>query len=76
MAQVNIQLDLSTFRSLEMIALRRNTSVSQWIKDRVKTELKQEWPKNYFSLFGALKEGDLDEPQEIAFSNDSQREKL
>ena len=37
---------------------------------------KKSWPKNYFSLFGALEEGDLLEPREIPFKYDSNRENL
>ena len=34
------------------------------------------WPEDYFSLFGALDEGDLVEPREIPFKHDSNRENL
>ena len=67
MAQVNIQLDASTLRALEMAATKHRTSVSKWIKDRIRLGLKQEWPENYFSLFGSLDKDDLVEPPEIPF---------
>ena len=36
----------------------------------------ESWPEDYFSLFGALDEGDLVEPGEIPFKHDSNRENL
>ncbi len=64
MTQISIQVDAN------------NTSVSKWIEDRVHRELKQEWPENYFSLFGILDEGDLVEPSEIPFIHEGKRESL
>ena len=34
----------------------------------------QDWPEDYFSLFGSLDEDDLSEPPEIRFSYESRRE--
>ncbi len=76
MAQISIQLDASTLKTLEMTAAKNRTSVSKWIKDRIRIGLKQEWPENYFSLFGLLDEEDLVEPPEIPFEYEAQREHL
>jgi hypothetical protein len=76
MAQVSIQLDANTIKALEVTATRNHTSVSKWIKDRIRLGLKQEWPENYFSLFGSLGEDDLVEPSEIPFEYEAQREHL
>jgi len=76
MIQICIQLDDSTVKMLEFTAARNNTSVSEWIKDRIHKELKFEWPDHYFSLFGVLGEEDLSEPMEIPFKHDIQREEL
>ncbi|MCX6581540.1 MAG: hypothetical protein NT166_15305 [Candidatus Aminicenantes bacterium] len=76
MSQISIQLDASTIKMLESTAARSHTSVTEWIKDRIYRSLKQEWPENYFSLFGALDEDDLHEPPEIPFSYESIREEL
>ena len=76
MAQVSIQLDANTLRALETTAARNRTSVSKWIKDSIRIGLKQEWPEDYFSLFGSLDEEDLVEPPEIPFEYESRREHL
>ncbi|UCH96330.1 MAG: hypothetical protein JSV88_05605 [Candidatus Aminicenantes bacterium] len=33
----------------------------------------ESWPVDYFSLFGALDEGDLVEPREIPFKHDIEK---
>jgi hypothetical protein len=76
MAQISIQVDANTLKALEMTAARNRTSVSKWIKDRIRLGLRQEWPENYFSLFGSLDEDDLIEPPEIPFEYEAQREHL
>ncbi|MCP4156786.1 MAG: hypothetical protein GY757_54230 [bacterium] len=73
MAQISIQLDANTLKALEMSASRNHTSVSNWIKERIRLGLKQEWPENYFSLFGSLDEDDLAEPPEIPFEHEAER---
>jgi len=76
MSQISIQLDASTIKMLESTAARSHTSVKQWIKDRIYRGLKQEWPEDYFSLFGSLDEEDLCQPPEIPFSYESSRVEL
>ncbi|MGD2084602.1 MAG: DUF2281 domain-containing protein [Candidatus Aminicenantes bacterium] len=57
----------------------------QFLKGKINGEKKktsttgdreESWPEEYFSLFGALDEGDLVEPREIPFKHDSNRENL
>lgn len=76
MAQISFQLDARTLKAVEMTAARNHTSVSKWIRDRIRIGLKQEWPENYFSLFGSLEEDDLTEPPEVPFEYEAQREHL
>jgi hypothetical protein len=76
MPQISIKLDASTLKTLETVAAKRHTSVSNWIKERIHVGLKQEWPENYFSLFGILDEDDLSEPAKIPFEYNSHREQL
>ncbi|MCP4153475.1 MAG: toxin-antitoxin system, antitoxin component [bacterium] len=71
MAQISIQLDASTLKALEMTATRNQISISKWIKDRIRLGLKQEWPENYFAIFGSLDEDDLVEPPEIPIEHES-----
>jgi hypothetical protein len=45
-------------------------------KNNIVGDGEESWPGDYFSLFGALDEGDLVEPREIPFKHDSNRENL
>jgi len=45
-------------------------------KTKIAGDKEESWPEGYFSLFGALDEGDLVEPREIPFKHDSNRENL
>lgn len=76
MAQISVQVDASTLKTLEITAAKSHTTVSKWIEDRIHHELKQEWPKDYFSLFGSLDEDDLSESPEIPFKYETKREDL
>jgi hypothetical protein len=42
-------------------------------KTNIACDKKESWPEDYFSVFGALDEGDLVEPREIPFKHDSNR---
>ncbi len=45
-------------------------------KTGIAGDKKESWPEDYFSVFGALDEGDLVKPCEIPFKHDSNRENL
>lgn len=76
MAQITIQLDADTLKVLESEAAKNHLSVSKWIKKRILRGLKNDWPEDYFSLFGSLDEDDLVEPQEIPSKYETGRENL
>ena len=76
MGQISIQLDAATLKLLERTAARNRVSVSKWVKSRIQGGLKQEWPEDYFSVFGTLAEGELSEPPEIPFSYETRREDI
>jgi len=76
MAEISIQLDDTILKVLEAKASRRNLSIADWIKERIDDGLNQEWPENYFTVFGSLNDEDLEEASEIPFSQDSHREGL
>lgn len=67
MAQISIQLVPSTMKAPELTAARNNTSLSNWIKDRIRIGLKEEWTEYYFSIFCSLDEDDLTKPPEVPF---------
>lgn len=54
MAQLSLYFDEPTLKLLEKAAKANNLSVSKWVKSKVLRSLKEEWPDNYFALFGAI----------------------
>jgi hypothetical protein len=76
MAQISIYIDDRTLKQIEMAAEKEHDSVSKWVKKRLVSSLKQVWPKDYFDLWGALKEAPFKRPPQIKFSKDRRRQAL
>ena len=77
MGQMTIYLDDDTIREIEEAAQREKVSISRWVKARVRKSLQGEWPEGYFEkVFGALKEVDLERPEQPPFSVDRPRPEL
>lgn len=76
MAQLTVYLDSEVLNRIEAAAVKSNLSVSKWVREKLENALKNEWPASYFSLFGAIKDFDLQEAEEIDFEQDIKREKL
>jgi hypothetical protein len=75
-AQLTIYLDDESIRRIEEAAMRDNSSVSRWVKNRLLLSLEDQWPSRYFDLFGALGEDDLQRPPQPDFTLDGPRETL
>jgi hypothetical protein len=76
MAQLTIYIDQDTIRKIENAAAESNVSVSRWVRDRIETALKDQWPASFSRLFGALSGTDFEEPEELDYKNDASREKI
>ncbi len=73
MAEITIQLDDGLMSELERQAAGKHLPVPMWIKKLILRGLKQEWPEDYFSLFGSLADTDFSEPAELSFQKDCKR---
>ena len=62
MPQLSLYFDESTLKLLEKAAKNNNLSVSKWVKSKVLRSLEEEWPNNYFALFGAIDAPTLKRP--------------
>ncbi len=76
MSQLTIYLDAESLRKIEDAAASEKSSVSKWVKNRLVQSLENQWPANYFSLFGSLAENDLQTVPTLDFSQDTARESL
>ena len=76
MAQISIYIDDSTLKQIEIAAGKDHDSISKWVKKRLVSSLKTAWPKDYFDLFGALKDDSFKRPAGMKFSKDRKRQIL
>ena len=76
MAQLTIYIDKDTIRKIENAAAESKVSVSRWVRERIETALKDQWPVSFSRLFGALAGTDFEEPEELDFKNDLSRQKI
>ena len=76
MSQLTIYLDDESIRKIESAAALEKSSVSKWVKNRLVQSLENQWPANYFGLFGSLAENDLQAASKLDFSQDAIRESL
>ena len=76
MAQLTVYIDNATRQRIEAAARQANTSVSQWVKQKLTNALTHDWPGGYFDLFGSLAEERLERPSQPESGGDAPREAL
>lgn len=75
MSQISLYIEEETLRKIELAAKLENKSISKWVASKVKSSLKNQWPDDYFSLFGQIKDKTFNEPEDIDFSRHHQQRK-
>jgi hypothetical protein len=63
-------------KDVKSAAKREKLSVSRWARKYLTRAAAQSWPDGYFSLFGALKDSDLERPPQGASADDIPRKRL
>jgi hypothetical protein len=76
MPQISLNIDQIIFEKIERIAKQKQTSVSDWVEDNIKKTLENNYPNDFFELFGAIKDDTFIEPIEIDQKYNIQRELL
>ena len=76
MSQLTIYLDEASMKDVRKSAKRENVSVSLWARRRLTEAVRHTWPKDYFELFGALRDSGLTRPAEGDSKADSPRRQL
>lgn len=74
MPQVSLYIDKETLLKIEEIAQKNHTSISKWVGNNLKRLVKDDYPDDFFNLFGAIADQTFIRPESLAFSNDSERE--
>ena len=76
MSQLTIYLDEASMKDVKKSAKRENVSVSLWARRRLCEAIRHTWPRDYFDLFGALRDSDLARPAQGDLAADSPRKTL
>ena len=76
MPQLSLYIDKETLKKLEVIANNEKVSLSKWVGLLIRDALNNNYPPNYFDLFGSVKDESLKEPNELYDSSDAEREEI
>ena len=76
MAQVTIYMDDNTAKQVEKAAHAEHRSVSKWIKNKIIQFFQKEWTEDFIKTLGALKDEELQIPEDVPFKHDQPRERL
>ncbi len=70
MPQLSLYLDDQTLKAVENKAKAKKISVSKYVKEAIEKDINSNWPKNYFDLFGSIKDQTFKVPKELKFESD------
>lgn len=70
MPQVSLYLDNRTLKAVETKAKARKISISKYVKEAIEKDIHSNWPKDYFTLFGSIKDATFKRPKELDFKTD------
>ena len=73
MPQVSLYIDKETLNKIEHLAQKNHTSISKWVGNNLKRLVKDDYPDDFFNLFGAITDQTFIRPESLAFCNDSER---
>lgn len=76
MPQISLYIDKETLDKIEEIARSENLSISRWVGNNIKSLIKNRYPNDFFSLFGAISDDTFKRPADLDPANDHKREKL
>ncbi len=76
MPQLSLYLDNKTLKAVETKAKAKKISISKYVKEAIEKDIQANWPKDYFNLFGSVKDATFKTPAELKFETDRIRTKL
>ena len=76
MPQISLYVEDEVLKKVEIAAKMENKSISKWVASQIKSNLKNQYPADYFSLFGSISDDSFTEPKEIDFDKDVSKEQL
>lgn len=76
MPQISLYVDHGTLHKIEEMAKKNHTSISKWVGTKIRTFLENEYPADFFSLFGSIQDASFKKPKTLNFSDDTKRETI
>lgn len=73
MPQVSLYIDKETLGKIAELAQKSHTSISKWVGNKLKRLIKDDYPEDFFGLFGSIKDDSFRRPKELPFEADSKR---
>jgi hypothetical protein len=74
MPQISLYIDEETLEKIGEIAKNENISISKWVGNNIRSLIKNQYPKDFFLLFGAIKDETFQRPEDIDPNLDTKRE--
>ncbi|MBI4651970.1 toxin-antitoxin system, antitoxin component [Candidatus Desantisbacteria bacterium] len=76
MPQISLYIGHDVLEKIEKMASMEHLSISKWVSKKVKNALDNNWPSNYFNLYGSIYDNKFIEPKELKLKDDIKREKI
>lgn len=76
MSPITIYMPENEAKAIKRAARRENRSVSDWARERIKREIHNAWPEDYFEVLGSLRDDSMSRPPQPATSSDTKRRNI
>ncbi len=73
MPQVSLYIDKETLGKIEKLARKSKTSISKWVGNNLKKIIEDDYPEDFFTLFGSIQDETFTRPNELSFEKDTKR---
>lgn len=76
MPQISLYIDDDTLKKISNRAKREGQSISKWVKEKISESITKDWPADYFTLFGSIKDETFSRKQQNKLADDITRQTL
>ena len=76
MPQVSLYIDKETLEKIAQRAQKNGVSVSRWVGENLRRLMRDDFPDDFWAVFGAINDDAFHRPDELSLASDSKREKL
>ncbi len=76
MPQVSLYIDKETMEKIAQLARKNSVSVSRWVGENLRRLIRDDYPEEFWAVFGAINDDSFRRPDELSSASDSKRGKL